>query len=52
MNCELKIRDCAFGGEKFTLHGIVHCATKGENELFLARMRCSARVGVVGAEGA
>ena len=28
---------------------IVYCATRGENELFLARVRCSARVGVEGA---
>ena len=31
---------------------IVYCATRGENELFLARVRCGARVGVEGAEGA
>ena len=31
---------------------IVYCATRGENELFLARVRCAARVGVEGAEGA
>ena len=28
---------------------IVHCATRGENELFQARVRCSARVVVEGA---
>ena len=31
---------------------IVYCTTRGENELFLARVRCSARVGVEGAAGA
>ena len=31
---------------------IVYCATRGENELFLAKVRCSARVGVEGDAGA
>ena len=31
---------------------IVYCATRGENELFLAKVRCSAQVGVEGAAGA
>ena len=37
---------------KYPMKTTVHCATRGENELFLARVRCSARVRVTGTEGA
>ena len=51
-------RKCHFNGRSQRLYfqprqtKIVYCATRGENELFLAKVRCSARVGVEGAAGA
>ena len=47
---ESKINIC--DGVVTYIHEIVYCVTRGENELFLARVRCSARVGVEGAAGA